>query len=231
MATFSGTYAPTKAITHAPTTDAGATVAFNKNGSCTKHPDILLRKKGTMGFGWKILLPSCPRCQADWEDERQHRRLQQQHQPPAPQQPWVPTPTTGAVQTYVPTPAVEKQVVVKSTPAPAPPPPQRQRLKPPPVSAFLEIGVVGQIQIYSSMPDVSFLGKVLTLLQQNMGSANVAGEACKFLWLFATKTQQNVAVLQQQDGTAAMVEDCVHFYGGTNRNVAYYGPLLLERLA
>jgi hypothetical protein len=148
MATWAPTYAPTTAITQAPTTEAGATVAFNANGSCTRHPDILLRKKRAMGFGgWKILLLVCPRCQADWEDERR-LRLQQQ-QPPA-----------AAVASAVP---------------PVPPPPvQRQRPWPPPVQPLDETVAVINMRMAASTGQV---GQILTTLQMFMGSAKVAGAA------------------------------------------------------
>jgi hypothetical protein len=175
MATWAPTYAPTTAITQAPTTEAGATVAFNANGSCTRHPDILLRKKRAMGFGgWKILLPVCPRCQADWEDERRLRLQQQQQQPAA----------AAAVIPPVP---------------PPPPTVQRQRPWPPPVQPLAETGALIDMRMSASTGQV---GLILATLQMYMGSAKVAGAACEFLWQMAT-LPQNVPILQQC-GTAPL---------------------------
>eukprot|EP01033_Poteriospumella_lacustris_P011238 gene11241-7992_t len=44
--------------------------AFNNDGCCTKHPDVLLRQKSLFGR-WKILLPECPRCGEEWRATRE----------------------------------------------------------------------------------------------------------------------------------------------------------------
>ena len=46
-------------------TEASMCVAYNKDGCCPKHPDILLRQRKILG-GWKVLLPECPRCATEW---------------------------------------------------------------------------------------------------------------------------------------------------------------------
>lgn len=60
---------------HAQDTDASMCVAFNKDGCCSKHQDILLRQRKILG-GWKVLLPECPRCAIEWrtkQDDSQSR--------------------------------------------------------------------------------------------------------------------------------------------------------------
>jgi uncharacterized protein (UPF0335 family) len=59
---------------HAQDTDATTLIAFNSNGSCTKHPDICLREKKF--FGWKIHHAECPRCAKDWTESQS--KLQEQ---------------------------------------------------------------------------------------------------------------------------------------------------------
>jgi len=214
---------------HAEVTSAGARVAYNANGSCTAHPDILLRKKKTFGFGWKILLHECPRCKADWED----KRLQQQ-------KPYKPTkkPAAQAVEpteedpsddeeevVYTPTPKKKPVPTQKPARSPAPAPTERQRLRPPPVNPMVEVVAPVEMQVAAVNGDI---GQLVAIMRQYLGSAKLAGVGCELLWQFSN-IPQNVPILKHH--AMSVVDDAVYFYQHHEDKVGYFGPLLLDRLA
>ena len=240
---FAAHFAPQWNRHEAPETTAGATVAFNKNGSCTRHPDILLRQKKTLGLGWKILLHECPRCKVDWEDERRFKQQQQQEQKNKPQQkPHKPARKPVVVEAtedpsedseeeeeeeivYTPpkrNKATQKQAQAQAKP---PSPPPRQRLRPPPVQPLVEAMAPIDMQMAALQGNI---GQLVALMRQYMGSAKLAGIGCEFLWQLSN-IPQNVPILRHH--AVSVVDDALFFYRNQDAKVGYYGPLLSESLA
>lgn len=238
---FAAHFAPQWNRHEAPETTAGATVAFNKNGSCTRHPDILLRQKKTLGLGWKILLHECPRCKVDWEDERIFKQQQQQQEQKKkpPQKPHKPAKNPVVVEAtegtsdhsdddeeevvYTP-PKKTNKPTQKQVQAKPPSPPPRQRLQPPPVRPLVEAMAPIDMQMAALQGNI---GQLVALMRQYMGSAKLAGIGCEYLWQLSNNPQ-NGPMLRHH--AISVVDDAVFFYQNQDAKVGYYGPLLLESL-